>query len=274
MDSDVRRITSLTNPAVKEIRGLWMAKNRRETGLFIAEGLKLVIDALANDWPVQRLVMAVAGEATGPDERAEEVARRCRAAGGEVLLVSPAVLAKITRRDNPQAVVGVFPQRLADVRGVAPAPDDTWIVLEEVRDPGNLGTIVRTADAVGAAGIILVGDTVDPFSVEAVRATMGSVFHVPLARIRHEAFAELAARWPGPIVGTHLSATHDYRDPQAPGPQLLVMGPEQAGLSDAAAKLCNRLVKIPMAGQADSLNLAVATGVMLYELRRGVLKPQ
>ena len=82
------------------------------------------------------------------------------------------------------------------------------MALEAVRDPGNLGTIIRTADAVGATGVILVGDTVDPFSVEAVRATMGSIFHVPLARASHAEFEALRARWPGPIVGTHLDGHH------------------------------------------------------------------
>jgi TrmH family RNA methyltransferase len=147
-----------------------------------------------------------------------------------------------------------------------------WIALEAVRDPGNLGTIIRTADAVGAAGVILVGDTVDPFSTEAVRATMGSIFAVPLARASLGEFAALAARWGGTIVGTHLAATADYRTVDYRTPVLLVMGGEQAGLTDAAAKTARTLVKIPMAGKADSLNLAVATAVMLFEIKRAVLK--
>jgi TrmH family RNA methyltransferase len=147
-----------------------------------------------------------------------------------------------------------------------------WIALESVRDPGNLGTIVRTADAAGAAGVILVGDTVDPFSVEAVRATMGSVFAVPLARANRGEFQKLALAWPGTIVGTHLSATTDYRKTDYRTPVLLVMGGEQAGLSAETAALAKTLVKIPMAGKADSLNLAVATAIMLFEIRRGALK--
>jgi TrmH family RNA methyltransferase len=146
------------------------------------------------------------------------------------------------------------------------------VALESVRDPGNLGTIVRTVDAVGGDGVILVGDTVDPFSLEAVRATMGSIFHVPLARMNRSDFAGLAGRWPGLMVGTHLTASEDYRAITYRPPVLLVMGNEQSGLTPELAALCGTLVKIPMAGKADSLNLAVATGVMLFEARRERLK--
>jgi TrmH family RNA methyltransferase len=141
-----------------------------------------------------------------------------------------------------------------------------------VRDPGNLGTILRTIDAVGANGAILIGETVDPFSVEAVRATMGSIFNVALARGRPAEFEEFRARWPGTMVGTHLSGKLDYRGADYRPPVLLVMGGEQAGLSLATAATCDVLVKIPMAGRADSLNLAVATGIMLFEIARDRLR--
>ena len=165
------------------------------------------------------------------------LAATAQARGGSVIAVSAAVLEKISRRDNPQTVLGVFEQRLTPVDAIRPARDDVWVALEAVRDPGNLGTIVRTADAVGAKGVILVGNTVDPFSVEAVRATMGSIFAVPLARAAIAEFARLARRWPGPVVGTHLSGKADYRAVDYRGPVLLVMGGEQAGLTADAADL-------------------------------------
>jgi TrmH family RNA methyltransferase len=190
------------------------------------------------------------------------------AKGGTVIEASEAVLAKISRRDNPQTVIGIFEQRLTPLAALKPKADDIWVALEGIRDPGNLGTIVRTADAVGAAGIILIGETVDPFSTEAVRATMGSVFAVPLVRASRSEFVRFAASWPGTIVGTHLAATDDYRQADYHRPTLLLMGTEQSGLSADAAAAANLLVKIPMAGKADSLNLAVATAVMLFEIRR------
>jgi TrmH family RNA methyltransferase len=265
----VKQITSLANPIVKDIRGLALTKNRKASGLFVAEGLKLVADAVEAGWQIRTLVHAgnVAGQAL-----VSRLAAATHARGGTVLSVSEAVLAKISRRDNPQTVIGVFEQKLTPAAAIKPAAGDVWIALEAVRDPGNLGTIIRTADAVGAAGVILIGDTVDPFSTEAVRATMGSIFAVPLARASGAQFAALAARWGGTIVGTHLAATADYRAVDYRTPVLLVMGGEQAGLTAEASKAARTLVKIPMAGKADSLNLAVATAVMLFEIKRAVLK--
>jgi TrmH family RNA methyltransferase len=265
----VVHITSLANPVVKEIRGLALAKNRKASRLFVAEGLKLVADAVEANWRIRYLVHAarVANEAL-----VERLSTVSRARGADIVSVSEAVLEKLARRENPQAVLGVFEQKLTRPSDIRPRPEDVYVALEAVRDPGNLGTIVRTADAVGASGVILVGDTVDPFSVEAVRATMGSIFHVPLTRTTHAEFEALRARWPGTVVGTHLDASTDYRKADYRGPVLLVMGGEQAGLSPALAAACGTLVKIPMAGRADSLNLAVATGVMLFEIMRERLK--
>lgn len=264
-----KTITSLTNPLVKEIRGLALPKNRKESGLFLAEGLKLVADAVEAGWTLRTLVHA---SAAAGQPLVQRLAATAHAKGGSVIAVSEAVLEKISRRDNPQTVLGVFEQRLTAADSIRPAGDDVWVVLEAVRDPGNLGTIVRTADAVGAKGVILIGNTVDPFSVEAVRATMGSIFAVPLARASLADFAKLARRWPGPVVGTHLSGRADYRLVDYRGPVLLVMGGEQAGLTVDAVGLCKTLTKIPMAGKADSLNLAIATAIMLFEIRRGALK--
>jgi RNA methyltransferase, TrmH family len=194
------------------------------------------------------------------------------ATGGLVLEVTEKVLSAITRRDNPQMVVGVFRQRWMALADIRPAQGDVWVALDRVRDPGNLGTVIRTADAVGAAGVILVGETTDPFSVEAVRATMGSVFSVPLAKAGPDAFLAWRKSFPGLVIGTHLRGTVDYRRlDYEPGPVLLLMGNEQQGLPDQLAETCDRLVRIPQAGRADSLNLAVATGVMLYEIRRKAL---
>lgn len=265
----VLHITSLANPVVKEIRGLALPKNRRASGLFVAEGLKLVADAVEAGWSIRTLVHSTRA---GEEPHVARLAATAHARGGRVISVTEAVLAKITRRDNPQTVLGVFAQKLTPATALKPESAAVWVALENIRDPGNLGTIVRTADAVGAGGVLLVGETVDPFSIEAVRATMGSIFHVPLSRPARVEFDVLCRRWPGLVVGTHLSGTTDYRAVDYRAPVLLVMGNEQAGLSPSMAELCELLVKIPMAGKADSLNLAVATGVMLFEILRGRLK--
>jgi TrmH family RNA methyltransferase len=265
----VRTITSLTNPTIKDIRALALPKHRKESGLFVTEGMKLVADAVEEDWPIKILVY---GAKVADHAVVRRVAQVAHARGGDVLEVSEAVLSKITRRENPQMVVGVFEQRLTPKSEIRPGPTGVWVALEGIKDPGNLGTIIRTADAVGAEGVILVGDTVDPFGVEAVRATMGSIFHMKLARMNVAEFKEWRKGWPGIVVGTHLSGKADYRSVDYDRPVLLFMGNEQSGLPDDLAATCDQLVKIPQAGRADSLNLAIATGVMLFEIRRDRLK--
>ena len=192
--------------------------------------------------------------------------------GGLVLEVPEKVLGAITRRDNPQMVAAVFEQRFARLGEIRPAEGEVWVALDRVRDPGNLGTIIRTVDAVGAKGVILVGDTTDPYSLEAVRATMGSLFSVPLARAREDEFLTWRKTTGALFVGTHLEGAVDYRTQDyGSGPVVLVMGNEQQGLPPSLAEACDALVRIPQAGRADSLNLSVATGVMLYEIRRNGL---
>jgi len=266
----VKTITSLANPTVKAIRGLALPKNRKETGLFVAEGLKLVADALEARWPIRSFVYS---EAARDRAAIDKTAATARARGAEILAVNEAILAKIARRDNPQTVIGVFESRFSPPDAIEAKPGSLWVALETIRDPGNLGTILRTVDAIGAAGVILIGETVDPFSIEAVRATMGSVFHVRLVRMTADVFLAWRGGWRGRVVGTHLSARLDCRKAAYPSPIVLVMGGEQAGLSDRLAAACDDLVKIPMVGRADSLNLAVATGIMLFEMTRDTLPP-
>lgn len=256
-----KRVTSLTNPTVKAARALHQRKEREVSGLFLAEGLKIAAEAVdlgrtprvlmfgaeARDHPVLRRVAAATAEA-----------------GGEVVEVTADILEKVSRRDNPQTVVAVFEQMFTPLADLRPEAAEVWVALQAVRDPGNLGTIVRTADAAGCGGVILVGACCDPFSVEAVRATMGSIFAVPIFRCEVEEFLIWRAGWPGAVVGTLLSATVDHRTAAYRRPTLILMGNEQAGLSPDLAAACDVTVKIPMRGRADSLNLAVATGIMVY----------
>ena len=256
-----RAVTSLTNATVKAVRGLHLRKAREESGLFLAEGLKIVAEAVELGHAPQVLLY-------GPDAREHPLLQRAadaaETAGGEVLEVTRDILEKVSRRDNPQTVVGVFPQRFTALEAIRPGDAPVWVALQQVRDPGNLGTVVRTADAAGCGGVILVGDCCDPYSVEAVRATMGSVFAVRLAKASNAEFLAWRQGWPGLVVGTLLSATVDYREADYRRPTLILMGSEQAGLRQLGRQACDVAVKIPMRGRADSLNLAVATGIMIY----------
>jgi TrmH family RNA methyltransferase len=256
-----RAVTSLTNPTVKAVRALHLRKDRDETGLFVAEGLKAVTEGIETGHKPAILMY-------GPDAAAHPLTRAAIAAtqgaNGEVIEVTQEILAKVSRRDNPQAVVGVFRQAFRPLEQIEPKAAPCWVALHRVRDPGNLGTIVRTADSAGCGGVILVGDCCDPYSVEAVRATMGSIFATPLVKASEASFAAWRNSWPGSVVGTLLTAETDYRSAAYARPALILMGNEQQGLPPEMAALCDVNVKIPMRGRADSLNLAVATGIMIY----------
>jgi TrmH family RNA methyltransferase len=260
-----RVITSLQNEQVKFIRSLDMRKVRRETGLFSVEGAALIITARDNGWMPRTLIYA-AGEKQRPIVGG--LVEWALAAGADCLEVTEAIIAKLASKENPQNVMAVFDQRWASLPTAAAEPaDGAWLVLEQVRDPGNLGTIIRTVDAVGARGLMLIGASCDPYSPEAARATMGSIFSVPVVRLDLCSFLQWIASWPGDVVGTHLSGTEDFRKVSYRSPTLLVMGSEGAGLSPELTAACTRLVKIPMAGRLDSLNLAVATALALYQIR-------
>lgn len=266
----VRAITSLQNERVKLIRSLEMRKVRRETGLFVAEGASVLVTARDAGWTPKILALLAGSAGAGVHRQLLDWGER---AGAECLEVSEAVLAKLAAKDNPQTMLGVFEQRwAAEPQAHSVAGGAAWVALEAVRDPGNLGTIIRTTDAVGADGVILVGTCVDPYSRECVRASMGSIFSVGLVRQAQEPFLALAAAWRGDIVGTQLSARQDFRAAAYRAPTLLLMGSEGPGLSPELAAACSRLVKIPMAGRLDSLNLAVATALMLYEIRKEQLR--
>jgi TrmH family RNA methyltransferase len=257
-------ITSLQNPTVKLVRSLASRKGRKQTELFAVEGATMVATARDCGWPPKFLF---AEEAAARSGVVRELVDWALDAGAQCNLVPDNVLAALSTMDNPQQVIGVFAERWLPETGISSNPGDVWVALEHVRDPGNLGTIIRTVDAAGAKGVALVGDCCDPYSREGVRATMGSIFRVPIAELSHQDFIRLLNAWPGESVGTHLAAKDDFRAERR-GPVLLVMGSEGDGLSDTLARACSHLVKIPMRGHVDSLNLSVATAIMLYEIRR------
>ncbi len=250
-------ITSLTNPTIKAVRALHLRKARQESGLFLVEGLKSITEAVdLGRRPRILLYAAAAGD--------HPLVRRAASLADETLEVGPAVLEKISRRDNPQMVLGVFEQVFRPIETLDPNAAACWVVLETVRDPGNLGAIIRTADAAGCGAVILVGECCDPFSLEAVRATMGSIFATPIVKCNRDSFIAWRRDWPGSVVGALLTASTDFRSVAYRKPSLILMGNEQAGLTPQMAAACDVAVKIPMRGRADSLNLAVATGVMIY----------
>lgn len=258
-----REITGFSNPLVKQVRGLRDKKNRRAEGLFLAEGLRILTEALDAGIPPKMLWHAPEG---GAHPLVQKLARETEATGGEVFVTSTDILSKLSGKDNPGAVIGVYPEMLTPLTALDRATSGIWLVAERLRDPGNLGTILRTGDAVGAGGLILIDDCTDPFSVEAVRASMGAIFTQKVATARWPEFVSWLRSAPGQLVGTSLNTDNNYQDPRYEAPTFLLIGNESQGLPEAYEKECDLLVKMPMMGKADSLNAAMATAVITYEV--------
>jgi TrmH family RNA methyltransferase len=254
------RITSAANPQIKAMKALHTKKARGETGLFLGEGVRLALEAAdLGRYPKTLLFSAEALER--PAARA--LIKRLDGLGTRCLETSTALLAAVSKRDNPQTIVAAYPQILAPLASLGGSA--LVIALQGVRDPGNLGTILRTADAIGAGGVVLLDQVCDPFAVETVRASMGSIFAVPLARDGFGAFDAWRTAQGFQMVGLSLKGQLGPEAYDAHLPTVLLMGNEQSGLPPEHEAACSALVKLPMRGRADSLNLAVATAVIAYD---------
>jgi TrmH family RNA methyltransferase len=259
-----RQVTAFSNATVKRLRSLRDKKGRREEGLFLAEGLRILTEARDSG----RLPEIVAFSPEGAKHPlAAEIIAATEAAGGEAIETTPDILTKMSGKDNPQMLLGAYRVPDASLEGIDRAKAPLWIVAQSLRDPGNIGTILRTGDAAGAGGLILIDDSADPFSVEAVRASMGAIFTQDVATARWPEFLAWLRGGEGQLVGTSLKATDDYLNASYQQPCFLLIGNEQQGLPADYEAECDLLVKIPMAGRADSLNAAMATAVMAFAVR-------
>ncbi|AZI34641.1 putative RNA methyltransferase [Caenibius tardaugens NBRC 16725] len=262
--ADARRtITGLSNPTVKSLRALRDTRLRKREGRFLAEGLRLLTDARESGLIPQTLVMA---ERRDPHPLLTALEADILATGGEILEVSEAVLEKITGKENPQAVAGIFAEFDTALSRIDRESAPIWLVAQALRDPGNLGTMLRTGDAVGAGGVILIDDCADPFSVEAVRASMGAIFTQKVVRARWDEFLTWLRAGTGQLVAASLRDAVPYRGAPYQAPCFLMVGNESRGLPEEYERACDLRVTMPMRGRADSLNAAVAAAVLAYEV--------
>ena len=257
-----RSITSFTNDTVKRLRGLRDKKARKADELFLAEGLRILAEARDSGFLPE--IIAYSGT---PHPLAATIIAEAEAAGADVIETSPDILTKMSGKDNPQAILGAFRQRSTALDRLDRASSPLWLVAQSLRDPGNLGTILRTGDATGAGGLILIDECVDPFSVEAVRASMGALFTQGIAQASWGEFVTWLRAGPGQLVGTSLNTDSDYLDATYEQPCFILVGNESQGLPVAYEAECDLLVKLPMLGRADSLNAAVAAAVMAFAVR-------
>lgn len=258
-------ITSPANPRVKHLVRLRDRHARDETGLFLIEGYRELRRALAGPVELAELYCCPALYLGENEEGLVEEAAR---AGAEVIVLAEAPFRKASYRDRPEGLLAVarqFPTALDQLR---PGADPLLLVVEGIEKPGNLGTMLRTAEAAGAAAVVVCDPATDPFNPNVVRASLGTLFSVPLAvgdtpgaitRLR-----ELGIR----TVATTPSASTPHWEADFTGPVAVLVGSEQYGLSDAWLSAADRKVVIPMPGSVDSLNAAMAAGIVLFEAVR------
>lgn len=258
-------ISSASNPLVKTLKSLERKKGRSETGLFLAEGARLIGQGLANGWQADALLVA-ASMADRP--HLAGLIKDARSAGARVVLAADKLMSRITHKDNAQSVVAAFRQRHLSLDALPQQSGGLYLALYEVRDPGNLGTILRTADCAGISGVILVGTCCDPYSFEAVRASMGSIFDMPFASASFDRFNAWRKGLGLSMSAASVNGTARHDRTDFTGGSVIIMGNEQSGLPAEAEAACDQLCLIPMRGGADSLNLAQATAIMTYEAWR------
>jgi RNA methyltransferase, TrmH family len=258
-----REISGFSNPLVKQVKSLRDKKHRKASGLFLAEGLRILTEAQGAGRLPEMIWHA---PETAAHPLVQALSDATLQAGGKVFITTPDILSKISGKDNPGAVIGVYQEFATPLETLDRSGAQIWIVAERLRDPGNLGTILRTGDAVGAGGLILIDDCADPFSVEAVRASMGAIFTQSVSICKWDAFLPWLRGGPGQLVGTSLNTELDYQTPRYAAPTFLLIGNESQGMPIAYEEQCDLLVKMPMRGKADSLNAAIACAVMAYEV--------
>jgi RNA methyltransferase, TrmH family len=257
-------ITSQTNPLIKQIRALQQRKTREETGLFLVEGVHHVGEAIEADWEVISLVYA-------PERLTSEFAytliNRVSERGIRCVALSPDLFSKVAEKDNPQGILAVVHQRHFSLDELPPAGINFGVALVSPQDPGNVGTILRTLDAAGANGLFLLDGGVDPYHPSSIRASMGTFFWKPPIQAHFDDLVTWAHMYGFQLIGSSAHATTDYRSFKRVGARvILLLGNEQKGLSQEQLHACDMTLSIPMKGRVSSLNLAVAAGILVYQI--------
>jgi len=258
-----KAISSRNDPLIKRIRSLQRRDERERTGLYYTEGVRFVANAVRYQAHIESILIC---PPLVKHTYAHDLARKQAEAGTPLFEVTAEVFHSIALGDEPQGIGALVRQKWLSLERAKLGGKLCWLALESVQSPGNLGSILRTSDAVGGAGLILLGDSADPYDPATVRASMGALFSQRFVRTSTAEFARWKAERQWALVGTSPSAEKDYQEASYDSPTVLLVGSERKGLSLELQALCDVIVRIPMVGRADSLNAAVAAGVMLYEL--------
>ena len=252
-------ITSRSNPLVKQVIALRQRKTRAETGLFLVEGIHPVGEVVEAGWDIESVLYA---PDTLSSKFAQELISRVSALSQPI---SPQLMESLSDKENPQGILAVVRRRKYDLADLASVRMGAAVISPQ--DPGNVGTILRTLDAVEGDALFLIDGGVDPFHPTSVRASMGTLFWTPIIQTSFVEFLNWRRAKEIRLIGTSAHAEMDYRKLQIDDPCILLLGSEQKGLLPEQIKACDVVVSLPMKGHASSLNLAVAAGILLYDLK-------
>ena len=255
-------ITSSANQHIKEIRRLRDRKYRSETGLCYIEGIRIVFEAIKQNVEILELIYS---PELSISTLIKEILDQARFRLIVITEVSKPVFEYLSNKDGPQGIAAVIRQKWFSLENIE-IIGDVWVGLYEIADPGNLGTIMRTCDAVQASGIILIDNCTDPYDPSAVRGSMGGLFSARLCKTSSGLFTRWVEKNNVNVIGTSDQARADYRKIKYPRGMVLLMGSERQGIPEALQRICIDRVSIPMKGSCDSLNLSVATSIILYEI--------
>ena len=253
-------ITSVSNERVKNIIKLQQkAKARREQNCFIVEGIRM-----AEEVPADRLVQAYASESFAVKSEHQELCQRLKAE-----IVADHVMEAMSDTQTPQGILAVVRRREISPETIWQQPGALIMVLERIQDPGNLGTIIRTAEGAGVTGIIMSADTVDIYNSKVIRSTMGSIYRMPFAYVTDIKQTVTAMKAAGiRTYAAHLLGQHSYEQEDYTSPTAFLIGNEGNGLTDELAALSDCYIRIPMCGKVESLNAAIASAIFMYEASR------
>lgn len=255
-------ITSFSNPKIKFIKKLRQKKHRDEEQLFYVEGPRIVSEAYRTGWSVEQVFIA---PDLISDSFTESFIKKLHEDHVECIEVDKGVFQSFSIKDGPKGIAAILQQRNYSIEEIQENPG-LWVALDRVQDPGNLGSIFRTLDAVGGKGIVLIDNCVDPYDVSTIRGSMGSFFTMKNIKVSSKEFVNKVITPKIQVIGTSDKAAVDYQSIDYSQHIILLMGSEREGLSEILKNVCDNLVSIPMVGSNDSLNLAVATSVCLYEI--------
>lgn len=255
-------LASRQNPKIKLIRALTKRKGRHKEGLFVVEGIRHVGAAVESGALLEFLLYA-------PELLSNDYAQSlvATATNTPVYTTTSEIFTSLAAKDNPSGLLAVACQALTPLDRLTPQTFPLGVALVAPQDPGNLGAILRTIDALGASGLILLDGGVDPFHPTAVRASMGALFWKPVVTGAFTDFTAWTQRHQYHLYGSSAKGSHDFTEINYRSPAILLLGSERHGLDADQLALCEAVVRIPMQGKSTSLNLAVAAGILLYNLQ-------